>query len=150
MSDEPAPGPTVPTIEESWAELTTPIASLYDLRREVERAGGDPACMTIRDGKFIVEGDDEQVLGTFEDPSYGRLLLSMRSILNAWAAAEKRAILAESKVCGLEANRTHDRLLAMERVRRVLNDRKGFHVGDLDDETRADLLGAIVDAATDA
>ncbi len=31
-------------------------------------------------------------------------------------------------------------------VARVLNDRKGFHVGDLDAETRTDLLGEIVDA----
>ncbi len=36
---------------------------------------------------------------------------------------------------------------AMQRVAAVLNDTNGFHVDDLDDETRDDLLGAIIDAA---
>lgn len=36
---------------------------------------------------------------------------------------------------------------AMARVERVMNDRSGFHVDELDAETRADLLDAIVDAA---
>jgi len=39
-----------------------------------------------------------------------------------------------------------ERLEAMARVAAVLNDRKGFHVNDLDDETRGALLGAIVGA----
>jgi len=36
---------------------------------------------------------------------------------------------------------------AMKLVEKILNDRKGFHVDQLDPETRLDLLGAIVDAA---
>ncbi len=35
---------------------------------------------------------------------------------------------------------------AMERVRRVLDDRRGFHTDDLDETTRDDLLAAIVGA----
>ena len=35
----------------------------------------------------------------------------------------------------------------MQRVAAVLNDRKGFHVDTLDEETRVDLILALVNAA---
>lgn len=36
---------------------------------------------------------------------------------------------------------------AMARVQRVLDGRKGYRISDLDEETRNDMLGEIVDAA---
>ena len=46
-----------------------------------------------------------------------------------------------------EGEQKAQRPAAMQRVAAVLNDRHGYHVQYLDDETRDDLLGAIVDAA---
>ncbi len=43
-----------------------------------------------------------------------------------------------------------DREAAMERARRVLDDRSGFHTDELDEATRKDMLGAIVDAVRGA
>lgn len=46
-----------------------------------------------------------------------------------------------------EGEQKAQKVTAMQRVEHVLNDRRGYHVDDLDAETRDDLLGAIVDAA---
>jgi len=52
----------------------------------------------------------------------------------------------DQQVAADQQTKMVDRRDAMSRVARVLNDRKGYHVSDLDEETRVDLLGALVDA----
>jgi hypothetical protein len=62
-----------------------------------------------------------------------------------YGSAEQRSARAR-RLAALIDGTAPSKETAMRRVAAVLNDRKGYHVDDLDDATRDDFLGALVEA----
>ena len=62
-----------------------------------------------------------------------------------YGSAEQQSAKAR-RLAALIDGGASSRDAAIQRVAAVMNDRRGYHVDDLDDSTRDDLLGAIVDA----
>ena len=64
----------------------------------------------------------------------------------AYGSADQQRAKAVRLAALIDDGGAPSRDAAMQRVAAALNDRRGYHVDDLDDITRDDLLGAIVDA----
>lgn len=118
-------------VSDLYIRAGTPVPSLSDLL--------DMRALFAKEARNLADALQESLPGGTIDALLVELLDRKRALLVVPFLSSRVSEASPAPLDGQDH-------AAMERVRRVMDDRKGFDTSDLDGETLADLLAAIVRA----